>query len=168
MRFVGAGLLLFGGILSGYLLCRELNEREKMLSELHRILTWMEDRLRYRLTPLPELLSEASEKTQGELRSVLTEAVLLLESNRLSDCEECMTIVIQNHSRLPQQAAFLLKMLGTSMGQFDLTGQLNQLAWVEAECTRCLRQIRQEKPGKRKIYQTLGFCAGAALALLLI
>ena len=59
-------------------------------------------------------------------------------------------------------------MLGTSLGRFDLTGQLNGLEQVRSHCRRELEALAGNRDQRVRGYQTLGICAGAALAILFV
>jgi hypothetical protein len=61
-----------------------------------------------------------------------------------------------------------LEELGQSLGRFDLPGQLRGLERAIRETELVLRTVREGAPERRRSWQTLGLCVGAALAILLI
>ena len=61
----------------------------------------------------------------------------------------------------------LFRNLGSSLGRFDLSGQLKGLQSVRGECLRELESLEKNQPERLKSYQTLGMCAGAALVIIL-
>ena len=69
---------------------------------------------------------------------------------------------------IPSGTRRALSELGTTLGRFDLAGQLKGLETVRGECRRELEQMNVNKDVRLRSYQTLGFCAGAAVAILLI
>ena len=54
------------------------------------------------------------------------------------------------------------------MGRFDLPGQLRGLEHAIRSTEEALRTIRDGAEGRRRSWQTLGLCAGAALAILFV
>ena len=54
------------------------------------------------------------------------------------------------------------------MGQFDLSGQLKGFEAVNKDCLRELTDLENNRTQRTRSYQTLGLCAGAALAILFL
>jgi len=54
------------------------------------------------------------------------------------------------------------------LGRFDLPGQLEGIQAVRKRCEESLESIRKNRNERLRSYQTLGVCAGAALAIILI
>ena len=61
-----------------------------------------------------------------------------------------------------------LILLGRWLGRFDLDGQLKGLDAVRQECRRHLEELNNNREVRLRSYQTLGLCAGAAIAILFI
>ena len=62
----------------------------------------------------------------------------------------------------------LLRNLGRSLGRFDLEGQLRGIDAVRHETLEALEKLTHDQDERLRSYQTLGLCAGAALAILLL
>ena len=62
----------------------------------------------------------------------------------------------------------LLTELGATLGRFDLPGQLRGLDAAIRSAEESLRRLREGAPERRRSYQTLGLCTGAAVAILLL
>jgi len=58
--------------------------------------------------------------------------------------------------------------LGGNLGRFDIPGQLRGLENTRKECCDKLQMLTQNNDSRLRSYQTLGLCAGAALAILLV
>ena len=69
---------------------------------------------------------------------------------------------------LPKRIRELALELGGSLGQLDLEGQRQRLEEVMGECKAQLEQLRGNLENRQRSYRTLGFCAGAALAILFV
>ena len=62
----------------------------------------------------------------------------------------------------------LLLELGRSLGNFDLNGQLRGIEAVRRQALEALQNSVKDRDQRIRSYQTLGLCAGAALAILLL
>ena len=58
--------------------------------------------------------------------------------------------------------------LGASLGRFDLQGQLQGIESVRAQCRKDLAELEDNRDQRLRSYQTLGLCAGCALAILFL
>lgn len=168
IRWIGAGLILLscGGF--GFSMAAEHCREEKTLKQLLQALELMECELQYRLSSLPELCRVASESCVGLIAKVLTDLSLELEQCRFSDPSQCMDKVLLKYAALPQSARRLLTLLGHSIGKFDLEGQVRGIGHVKQECTDMLSRLTTDRDTRIRNYRTLGLCAGAALAILLL
>ena len=138
------------------------------LRDLIGVLDYMECELNYRLTPLPRLCRQAAaehKKTLGNLFTLLADA---LESQISPDAEHCMYSALAQCSPFPKSTEECLRELGSSLGRFDLEGQLMGLKAVRTTCRRKLEELNSNKDVRLRSYQALGLCTGAALAILLI
>ena len=79
-----------------------------------------------------------------------------------------MYAAIQRSGEIPSKVRRLLVQLGHTLGRFDLTGQLQGIQAVQKRCEDTLGNIRKHRDEQLRSYQTLGICAGAALAIILI
>ncbi len=59
-----------------------------------------------------------------------------------------------------------LLQLGRCLGRYDLQGQLQGLEAVQRGCEEALTALGRDREARLRSYQTLGLCAGAALAIL--
>lgn len=139
-----------------------------MLKQLIALLDYMECELRYRLTPLPQLCRQASENASGSLRNVFQRLAQELDHQVSPDVLCCMHTAIGTTDGIPEVCGKQLLELGRTMGVFDLEGQLSGIHAVRGECDAAWRQMQENQDIRLRSYQTLGVCAGAALAILLI
>ena len=90
------------------------------------------------------------------------------ENQILPDVKSCMNSALKKVPELPLSAAEILKELSKTLGRFDLNGQLKGIDSVRAMCCRELERLSQNREQRLRSYQTLGLCAGAALAILFL
>lgn len=142
--------------------------RERMLVQICRMLDEMDCELRYRLTRLPELCMLAAKNTSGPVKRVMTLFSRELENRISPDAASCMAWVLEGYSFPDDEVRALLAELGRSLGRFDLGGQLQGIRHVKEQCEHHLKAERSRKDERIRCYRSLGFCAGAALVILLV
>jgi stage III sporulation protein AB len=79
-----------------------------------------------------------------------------------------MAAAIGKSEELPVRIKSILSQLGYSLGRYDLEGQLQGIRIVRRRTEESLSHIRKNRDERLRSYQTLGICAGAALAVILV
>lgn len=167
-KWIGAILIIVSCSGCGFAIAAGKRREEKLLWQLMEILQFMERDLQYRLTPLPELCRMTAAKTRGILSIVFLNLYRELNCQKLPDAGSCMYAAIQRSGEIPARARRLLVQLGHTLGRFDLSGQLQGIQSVRKRCEDTLENFRKNKKEQIRSYQTLGICAGTALAIILI
>lgn len=167
-KWIGAVLVIIGCGGVGFSMAAACRREEWILRSLIGALEYMSCELQFRLTPLPELCRMAGKECRGVIGSVLTELAAQLEKQITPDAGSCMYAALSRYETLPKGAYDALRMLGTSLGRFDLQGQLRGLEQVRSQCRKDLDRISVDRDLRIRSYQTLGLCAGAALAILFV
>ena len=167
-KWIGAVLIIAGCGGFGFSLAGNHRAQEKSLRNLIGILDYMACELQFRMTPLPELCTAAGREVRGALASVFADLGQELRKCCNADVSACMESVLKKHPPLPELTRDNLILLGQSLGRFDLSGQLKGLEAVRAACRLSLEGLSQNRDVRLRNYQTLGLCAGAALAIILI
>lgn len=167
-KWIGAILVIAGCGGFGFSMAANHKRQEKMLCQLIRILRYMECELQYRLTPLPDLCRQAGKEARGALRDVFLNLSRELDWQVSPDACSCMSAAIKKTNDLPVNLRKLLLQLGHTLGRFDLPGQLRGLQAVTVSCEDELKKLENNRDVRLRSYQTLGLCAGAALAILFV
>lgn len=167
-KWIGALLIILGCGGFGFSLAAAHRREEGTLRQLIAALDYMECELQYRLTPLPDLCRAAGQEGKGLVGEVLLNLSRELDNQISPDVASCMNAALASAGDLPRHTGENLRLLGSSLGRFDLTGQLNGLEAVRSNCRRDLEALGDNRDVRLRSYQTLGLCAGAALAILLI
>lgn len=167
-KWIGAVLIIVacGGF--GFSLSFSHKKEESALRQLIGALDFMECELQYRLTPLPDLCRQAGLQASGDIRAVFLKLADELECQIAPDVSSCMHAALAVCGELPKHTSNSLFQLGNSLGRFDLQGQIKGLESVRADCRRTLEALSTNRDSRLRSYQTLGICAGAALAILFI
>lgn len=168
LRLIGSLLIISGCGGFGFAVATNYRNEERTLRQFAGILDYLSCELQYRLTPLPQLCRQAALESSGYLNKIFLLFADELDSQLAADAELCMKTVLAKHVDMPKHTKELMQLLGHSLGKFDLDGQLKELECVRQECRSRLKHLDEGKNTRLRTYQTLGLCAGAALAILLI
>ena len=168
LKILGACLVVLGCGGVGFGIANGCRQEEKALRQLLSSLDYMQCELQYRLTPLPELCRKVSAASEGLMRPVFLGLAVALEDRITPDVERCMDLALGQVCQMPKLAVQVLSQLGRSLGRFDLEGQLRGLEAAREEARGKLEALEKDRAVRMRTYQTLGLCAGAALAILLI
>ena len=167
-KMVGVALVLVGCGGVGFSMANQHKQQEEFLRQLIGILDYMSCELQYRFTPLPNLCRQAASECKGGLQKLFLELTQRLEDQLEPDVDGCMKLALRSVPSIPSNTRESLELLGRSLGRFDMEGQLKGLESVRQECRRRLTALSGNRESRLRCYQTLGLCAGAALAILFI
>ena len=168
LKMIGAILIIVGCGGVGFSMAAAHRREEKALRQLISALDYMGCELQYHLTPLPQLCRNAAAESGGAVSRVFLCLATELESQIAPDASACMSAVLSKNQKLPQRAKKNLMALGSSLGRFDLHGQLSGLDAARQQCRRELDELTTDRDVRLRSYQTLGLCAGSALAILFL
>lgn len=152
----------------GFLLAAQHIQRIRLLRQLIAALDYMECELQYRSTALPELCLQTAQQSCGKIRTVFAALSEELEAQISPNVSLCMATALERCVELPAVIQDMYILLGRSLGKFDLHGQLKGLDETRRECRNCLQTLLYNKDTRIRSYQTLGLCAGAAIAILFV
>lgn len=167
IRMIGACCILTGCGGFGFSMAAASRREEEELKILLQALETMSCELSYRHTPMPVLCRMASRERKGIVAAFFLELAKELEKQTAPDVQVCVFEVLRQ-LEAPKRLHGLLSDLGGTLGRFDLPGQLRGLESAIRSTEQALRQIREGAADRRRSYQTLGLCAGAALAILFL
>lgn len=167
VRIIGACCIFAGCGSFGFSMAAASRREEAELRRFLAALEFMSCELSYRMTPLSGLCRAAAEGSAGVVRSFLTELARELDKQTAPDVQVCVYDVL---ARLQPSGILRRQMqeLGATLGRFDLPGQLRGLESAIRSAEDALRAIRDGAADRRRSYQTLGLCAGAAVAILFL
>lgn len=168
LKWIGALCIFFGCGGCGFSMAHQYAARIKLLRVLIESLEYMECELQYRCTPLPQLCRQAGQQGQGKIREVFNMLADELEAQISPDAQRCMSSVLDRLGNLDPSIHEILITLGRNLGRFDLSGQLRGLENARNSCQTRLALLSQNKDSRLRSYQTLGLCAGAAIAILFV
>lgn len=168
IKWIGAVLIISGCAVVGFALAAAQRREEKCLRQLIAALDFMACELQYRLTPLPELCGMAAKENTGCVGHALGRLAEELERQVQPGVDACMAAALESIGDIPEKVKEAFRLMGTSLGRFDVEGQLQGLEAVRGYCRRNLEYLTSGREERLRSYQTLGICTGAALAILFV
>lgn len=168
IKYFGAILIILSCGALGFLAVNAHKKEERELQQLYKGLEYMLCELQYRLTPLPELCRSTAEVCSGKVSAILEALGQELMAQIAPDASACMYAAVSKYPNLPSKLQKCFLELGSSLGRFDLPGQVNGLEAVKKCVALELSNLQQNQEVRLRSYQTMGLCAGSALALLLL
>ena len=168
LKLFGAALIVASCSGFGFYIAASHKKEVFYLQKLLAIIEYMEWELEYRLTPLPQLCRNIGEKTRFRISSVFDNLADELTYQIAPDVSCCMQSVLASQKEIPPQTLYYLKMLGESLGEYNVDGQLKSLVQLRVLISQKLDALTENQPQRLRCYQTLGVCAGAALAILFV
>lgn len=166
-KWIGAGLVFAGCTGAGFLKAAAYRKEERLLSETVRLLEQMENELAFRVSDVYALCDLAHHFSR-EISAFYAAVKESLVDQSVDTVSTAMELAWRKEKYFSKSVYEIHRLLGQTLGQFDLEGQLREIASVKALCKQRVTLLQDNRDGKLKSYQTLGFCAGAALALMFL
>ncbi len=168
LKVLGVALTVVScGIVGFQIASTYLNEISQF-KQLIRALEFMENELLYRRTPLPDLCRRVSGDATGKITHIFDKLASILDTQVSSNVEQCMHIALSETEGLSKEFTSVMKQLGNNLGKYDIEGQINGIRSVKDECGSVLKSLENNQSERVRSIKTLGLCAGAAVAILLI
>ena len=167
-KIVGAVLIILSCAAMGFSVANAHKHKERMLQQIIHCVQHMAWELQYRQTPLPQLVRMCAEQTTMPLSQFFRAMDREMEANCFPDAAHCVATVLAEQRKLPPVVVDKLTFLGSSLGRFDLQGQISGLDSVAQLCQRELDGLLMNRDVRLRSYATLGICAGVALVILFI
>lgn len=168
LKLIGAICVVVGCGAVGFRIAAAYRYEEKCMRQLLDAVSYMLWELNYRLTPLPALCRQTASEKNGAVYRFLLNLANEMEAQLSPNVAMCCNVCLDKQKDLPPQTRRMLELLGSNMGEFDLSGQVGCLNTVKAEVERRLENHCKNKDVRIRSYQTLGLCAGAAMAILFV
>lgn len=167
LKLTGAILIIVG--CGGYGILMAIHHRRETaaLHQLAQVMEHMICELEYRLTSLPELCRFGAQQSKGPVKTFFLALAKAMDEQVSPDVGICTITALKEIGSMPSYTSAQLQSLGQTLGRFDLAGQLTAFERCKQSCIAQLEVMEHQQAQRLRSYQTLGFCAGAALAILL-
>ena len=163
MNAIGAALVAAAGVLAGLGGVGALHRQEARAGALCRLLALMIFELQRFRTPLPELFSSLSERTEGAAAALCARAAQAMEVPDLRFSEAWVFAC----GELTAKERELLLPLGGVLGRYGAEEQLAALEAALHEMRGCHEALRGAMPEKCRLYIGLSAACGLLAAILL-
>ena len=168
LKLIGAVLVILacGGF--GFMIALAHRREVRILKELSNILDAMCWELQCHQLPLSQLCRTCSAGSTGILKQYFSTLAQYMDDQIMPNIENCIYAVMINMPPIPKYVRSILYMFGKQIGRYDIDVQIKGLEAVKRECDHLLKTKTENQEVKLRSYQTLGLCAGAALAILFV
>lgn len=167
-KWIGAILIVCGCSLVGFFISAAYRRDEREIQHLIATLDFMSCELEYRITPLPDLCRQIAASRGGYISNLFQNLAGELDAQICPDVQSCLAVAAAKSGQISSRLEEAVCMMGSCFGRFDLDGQLQGIESVREYCKRQLLELSNGRDARLRSYQTLGICAGAALAILLV
>ena len=170
MRMAGVVLIILSASSVGFRIARGLGKRCKLLRQLLAALTLLKQEIGMCATPLPQAFALMAVATDGPLETLFSVAAREMDRNRWASPLVAIKKGLTQTPELPEGdlATQTLLELAARLGKYDLESQLQGIDLASMRLSEELSRVERERSTRSKTYQTLGICAGLALAILLM
>lgn len=168
LKLMGAALVILGCGGCGFAMAAARRREERDLRLLLRAMEYMDCELQFRGSPLPELCAHAGQAVGGAVGAVFSALAGQLDRQSSPEVSQCVDSALLTSPGLANRVTEAFHLLGTTLGRFDLAGQTQGLAAVSEVCRDGIQELSEGRESRLRGYQTLGLCAGAALAILFL
>lgn len=168
LRIIGAILIVGTCSAFGFKMSANYKLQARQMEQLIGALLYISCETSYRLTPLAQQFNGCCTITTGAVKNFFYLAAKELSDQINPNASCCLQAALDKAKGLTPAVTKAIKQLGNTLGEFDLDGQLKSLEETLALCRNALSQLEAEQTIHTRNYQTLGICAGAALAILFI
>ena len=168
VRWFGAAMIIGACSIVGFMISAAYKKEEREMRQLIRALEYMCCELQFHRSVLPDLCNAVGKEQDGYIGNFFKRLAIELESHNAPDVQACLASAAAATGPLSRNLENAICYLGSSLGRFDLEGQLAGLKSVKAYCEEQLQIMSQGRDMRLRSYQTLGVCTGAALAILFV
>lgn len=160
---VGALILIAAGTLAGYMESHRLTDRVEQLEAFLRFLSAAQTEIRFAALPVEQIV----QRHGGEMDFLRICAASCRQGEHFADVWEQSVKSGTKGRGLLASDVELLRGFGRSFGASDVDGQLSHCTLYSELISNNLKNAREEKNRKSRLYQTLGIFSGMAAALVL-
>ena len=167
-KLIGAVFIICGCGLIGFKASALYRAEEYDLRQLISALDYMVCELSYRRSALPDLCCLIGKERNGRIGKLFENLAKELSAQTSPDVQSCLASAAAASGSLSKKVQQAICIMGSSLGRFDLEGQLRGLEELRSLCSSTLESLSAGREDRLRSYQTLGLCAGAALVILFI
>jgi len=170
LKIIGSILIIIASTFGGFMYAQCFVNRVKELNEIERCIYQLQNEIVYTHTPLPEALVNVAVKSKEPIADIFNRSSHKLKSNRYDNVYEAFKEAFRENSNLnlKEEDINLMLDLSKSLGESDITGQINIFSLTIENLKKIIAQAEITMKKNVKMYRYLGFGIGAMIVIMLI
>ena len=170
IKLLGKAMIVLGSGSAGFGFARAVRAQLRQLNALLAALEAMKGEIEYRLTPLPELFAALGEGTEPVTAAFFRGCAAMMEADRALPPQLVLGRAMEQTTSLQWSARTreTVRNLAFSLGKFDLGGQVRAIELAQERLRAELAEVQAGSRARCRSYETIGICAGLALAVILL
>ena len=170
IKLLGAALIVTASAAAGFGFARAICVQLRQMDALLGALEIMKSEMEYRLTPLGALCAALSYGDEPETAAFFGACAAQMEADRCLPPQLAIQRAMEQAQGLKWSARTreTVRNLAFSLGKFDLGGQVRAIELAQERLRAELAEVQAGSRARCRSYETIGICAGLALAVVLI
>lgn len=166
---MGALMIMVGMVGLAWRQVGRLGERVELLRSLQGALSYLEEELTFRCTPLPRLLDHLAHSRTGAVGRFFRAVLAAMEGEDPQPLRQSWPrLVKENLPLLKEEERQTLEELGEVLGQYDARTQSEALRLAGQRLAGTYLEAQTERRRLGKVYLALGVAGGMVTVLVLI
>lgn len=170
-KFIGAALIIAASAGIGYQKGIHLSRSLKEMQELRRIFLMLRSEVEYTKTPFREAFFQIGDRTSGKYQRWMFQLANRLNERTGKTFMELWKEALTGYRKetdLDRKNWELLINMGANMGYADRVMQLGAIDLYLEQLKLSIRQLQEEIPERRRIFNCLGVMGGIFVAIVLV
>lgn len=168
IKLIGAGFIILSCCMFGFLVGVTQRRQAALMREFICTIDYIIHDLQYRRSSFSDAFCQAAAFCGGIIGKFFDILSNELEKQVAPNMQICVDAALRQSKEIPGLVCHGIKLLGSTLGCFDLDGQIAELQKVREECEIVLRGFTNNQDVRIRNCQTLTLCAGAAIVIILI
>lgn len=169
MRALGALMVMTGMVGLAWRQVGRLGERVELLRSLQGALSYLEEELTFRCTPMPKLLAHLAHSRTGAVGGFFRAVLASMERKNAPSLRQSWSrLVKEDLPLLKEEERQTLEELGEVLGQYDAQTQAQALRMAGQRLAGAYLEAQAERQRLGKVYLALGVAGGMVTVLVLI
>ena len=170
IKLLGTAMIVLGSGSAGFGFARAVRAQLRQLNALLAALEAMKGEIEYRLTPLGALCAALSHGDEPETAAFFGACAAQMEADRCLPPQLAIQRAMEQAQGLKWSARTreTVRNLAFSLGKFDLGGQVRAIELAQERLRAELAEVQAGSRARCRSYETIGICAGLALAVILL
>lgn len=166
MKLIGIVFIVCSMAYMGIHLSNGFRVRRKLLQQFMKCLPIIRNEIAFCGTPIPKIFRLLADHMDGELQDIFRQVSVCMDAAKTMTPAEAMeqTVMTRKYTCLVPR----MLELADKLGNYDVEAQIVGIDQVKSQTEVQMAELDQEQAQKGKVYESLGICAGLALAILLI